>query len=86
MSMSPETKLQKKRPWVVAILLAVVLDLALLGTWGGECFDYTTESGAESSCTVGPAIGPVGAWFFGAVSLLAIAYFTYRLIRAFKRI
>ena len=71
---------------MVAILLVVVLNLAILGTWGGECVDYAVESGAESSCSVGPTIGPVGAWFFGAVSLLSIAYFTYRLVRASKRL
>ena len=67
--------------WVVAALLVIAVNVLLLGYQAGECVDYPPESGLESTCTSGPAIGIPGTWAVGAVSLLAVIYFIYRLVR-----
>ena len=69
-------------PWAAAILLTVAGNLVLLGSQGGECFDYVVESGATSTCTNGPALGIPGMWLSGIVSVLAVIYFVWRLVRA----
>lgn len=67
-------------PWAVAILLVIFVNVSLLGFQRGECFDYTIESGAVSTCTSGPALGVAGSWMLAIVSVVAIAYFTRRLV------
>lgn len=67
--------------WAAAIAVIVVINVLLLGTQGGQCTDYTSAAGVESTCTLGPAIGLPAMWFVGAVSLIAVAYCGYRFVR-----
>ena len=78
------TMLRKAEPrlrWVIASLLLIAVNVLLLGYRVGVCTDYTTESGAESTCTNSPLLGTPGTWAFGILSLFTIAYFAYRIIR-----
>jgi len=61
---------------MILIALDVVL---LLGLQRGECIDFIAESGAQSTCTTGPA---PETWFLVAVSLLPIFYSVRRLLRS----
>lgn len=70
--------------WIGAIAFVVFVNLLSLGTQGGQCVDYAAGSGAESFCTSGPAIGVEGAWALGILSVLAVAYFIYRLTRSLR--
>lgn len=68
--------------WVWAILLVIAIDALLLGLRTGECIDYTAESGAVSTCTSGPVLGPAGTWLLAAASVVVILYLFRRLVRA----
>ena len=69
-------------PWVLLVLLVIAVDVVLLGTQTGRCIDYTQESGAESFCETGPITGVPGAWLLIVASLIAIAHFITRFLRA----
>ncbi|MFE4226957.1 hypothetical protein ACFRJ8_03600 [Arthrobacter sp. NPDC056886] len=80
-----ETRLLRRRParhWALAILLVIAVDALLIGFRTGECIDYTAESGAVSTCTSGPVLGPAGTWLLAAVSVVVIVYLARRLVRA----
>ena len=68
--------------WIAAIALVVLINVLSFGMQSGQCIDYSAESGAESVCTSGPAIGMAGAWAVGVLSVLAVAYFVYRFARS----
>lgn len=70
--------------WIGAIAFVLFVNLLSFGTQGGQCIDYAVGSGAESFCTSGPAIGVAATWALGIVSLLAVAYFIYRLTRSLR--
>ena len=72
---------QRRWPWAVAILLMILLNIALLGVQRGECFDYVPESGALSTCRSSPLLGVTGSWLVAIVSVVAIIYFTLRLVQ-----
>ncbi|MDR6417737.1 hypothetical protein J2808_004508 [Pseudarthrobacter sulfonivorans] len=80
MEVTPRFRPPRGWPWFVAILLVIIVNISLLGYQQGECVDYTTESGATSICTSGPALGIAGTWILAIVSLAAIAYFTRRIV------
>ena len=84
MTGNPQRRFSSRWPWAITILGVVVANVLLLGTQTGQCIDYALESGAESTCTSGPIIGIAGAWVLGIVSLLAVAYCTYRLVQSFR--
>jgi hypothetical protein len=79
---TPQLRPPKWRPWALAILLVIAVDALLIGFRTGECFDYTAESGAVSTCASGPVLGPAGTWLLAAVSVLIISYLARRLARA----
>jgi hypothetical protein len=66
----------------LAILLVIAVDAFLIGFRTGECVDYTAESGAVSTCTSAPVLGPAGTWLLAAVSVVVISFFVRRLVRA----
>lgn len=66
---------------MIASLLLVAVNVLFFGYRVGVCTDYTVESGVESTCTSSPLLGPSGTWVFGILSLFAVAYFVYRLMR-----
>lgn len=82
MEETPQLRRRPRWPWAVAIVLVIAVDALLIGFRTGECIDYTPESGAVSTCTSGPALGPEGTWLLAAVSVLVISYFGRRLVRA----
>lgn len=71
-----------KRRWVGAIAFVVPINVLSFGIGSGQCIDYSAESGAESTCTSGPAIGVAGTWVLGILSLFVVAYFIYRLAKS----
>jgi hypothetical protein len=82
LGMSRKTRVsESKLPWAIAIVLVIVLNLLLFNFRVGQCTDYSVESGMESTCTSRPALGIPGTWVIAVLSLLAIGYFTYRMLR-----
>ena len=81
MEVAPRFQSPRWWPWAVAILLLITVNLTLVGYKGGECVDYTIESGATSMCTSGPALSMDGTWILAVVSVGAIIYFARRLAR-----
>ena len=80
-----ETSQLRRRPawpWALALLLVIAADALLIGFGTGECVDYTAESGAASTCTSGPVLGPAGTWLLAAASVVVILYLSRRLVRA----
>ncbi len=64
----------------------MIVGLALLNTfaWGyqvGICVDYAADSGRESYCSSGPAIGAPAAVILLVLSVVFAAYTLYRLLR-----
>ena len=78
----PQQRRRPGWPWALAIVLVIAVDALLIGFRTGECLDYTAESGAASSCTSGPVLGPAGTWLLAAVSVVVILYLARRLVRA----
>ncbi|SDN15445.1 hypothetical protein SAMN05216368_10426 [Cryobacterium flavum] len=66
---------------MVAGLLIIAVNVVLLGPRTGQCTDYTAESGAVSACRSEPFLGIPGAWAIGIISLAALSYLVYRLVR-----
>ena len=81
LDVTPRSRSPRWSPWAGAILLVIFVNVSFLGFQRGECFDYTIESGATSTCTGGPALGIAGSWTLAIVSLAAIVYFTGRLMQ-----
>lgn len=67
---------------MIAILLIALANVVLLGVKVGRCVDYAAGSGLDSYCESGPAIGDAGAWLIGTVSVLAIGFCAYRLVKS----
>ncbi len=44
----------------MTILLVIIVIVPFFGYQRGECIDYTTESGAVSTCSSGPVLGMAG--------------------------
>ncbi|GEP27286.1 hypothetical protein [Cryobacterium sp. Hh38] len=78
---TPTRTAEPKLRWVLASLLIIAVNVVLLGTRTGECTDYSPESGAVSTCSSGPLVGVPGTWAIAILSLVALAYFVYRLVR-----
>lgn len=79
---TPQLRRRPAWPCALAILLVIAVDALLIGFRTGECIDYTAESGAVSTCTSGPVLGPAGIWLLTAVSVVVIVYLSRRLVRA----
>ena len=82
MEETPQLRRRPRWPWALAIGVVLAVDALLIGFRAGECIDYTAESGAVSTCTSGPVLGPAGTWLLAAVSVVVILYFARRLVRA----
>lgn len=82
MEETPQLRRRPAWPWALAILLVIAVDALLIGFRTGECVDYTAESGAVSTCTSGPVLGPAGTWLVAAASIVVILYLARRLVRA----
>lgn len=82
MEETPQLRRRPRWPWALAILLVIAVDALLIGFRTGECFDYTAESGAVSTCTSGPVLGPAGMWLLVVISVILILYLARRLVRA----
>ena len=82
MEETPQLRRRPRRPWAWAIVLVIAVDALLIGFRTGECFDYTPESSALSTCMSGPVLGPAGTWLLAAVSVVVILYLFRRLVRA----
>lgn len=72
---------EPKTRWLIASLVVIAVNILLFGSGVGACTDYIAESGAESTCTSGPILGAQGTWVFMILSLFALAYFIFRLVR-----
>ena len=72
---------EPKLRWVLAGLQIIAVNVVLVGIRTGECLDYTAESGAVSTCSSGPLVGIPGTWAIAILSLGALAYSVYRLVR-----
>ena len=79
---TPQLRRRPAWPWAWAIVLVIAVDALLIGLRAGECIDYTAESGAVSTCTSGPVLGPAGTWLLAAASVVVILYLARRLVRA----
>jgi hypothetical protein len=71
--------------WLIPIPLIAVVTLLLTSTTVGFCADAHPESGAESYCTSGPALGVPGFWLVLVVGVLAAGFFLFRFFRGTAR-
>lgn len=81
MDISQVPRSPRSWPWAAAILLLIIVNGAFFSAQRGECFDYTVESGAVSTCASGPALGVPGTWLLAIVSVTAVVCFARRLVQ-----
>lgn len=73
--------------WLAVAVVAVVgVPLVAFGFQTGSCVDYVAESGAESFCATGPAVGLAGAWALSVAAVLFAAYAVRRGLSARRQL
>ncbi|WP_460798967.1 hypothetical protein [Microbacterium sp. GXF0217] len=69
----------RRWPWVIALIVAVLGPILVFSSWTGFCADSPQAS--QSFCASGPLIGWPAAW---AVSALCAALFVAALVRLLR--
>ncbi|MFB2586769.1 hypothetical protein [Herbiconiux liukaitaii] len=64
--------MHRRWPKLVGIVLIVVVNFVVWGTWVGRCDDYAPAVSARSTCVTEPAVGLPGAILIAFVSVVAI--------------
>jgi hypothetical protein len=73
----------KRIRWIVAgIIVAIIVPLLSFGFQAGKCVDYANDTGEQSYCTIGPAVGYPGAW---VLTLAAFVFAAYAIRRGIRR-
>jgi hypothetical protein len=67
--------------WILAVAITVAVNILLFSTLSGTCVDYVNASMADP-CTTEPILGAAGTLAIAALSVVAIAYFVFRIVKA----